>query len=33
MQNYLLVYYEEGGQARVDGGKNLGTEPSLFIQL
>jgi len=26
------MYDDEGGHANVDGGKNLGTEPSLFIQ-
>jgi len=30
--NYL-IYVDDGGQAKVEGGRYLGTDPSLFIQL
>jgi len=30
--NYF-IYVEDGGQAKVDGGRYLGTDPSLLIQL
>jgi len=30
--NYF-IYVDDGGQAKVDGGRYLGTDPSLLIQL